>query len=103
MLLRFDNNMKINTNIKELNHDEFAMLAGTDIMVDLLRNRRAFDIYNLSASTRSLCEFLEHEAQGFFYINTERYLLMVRCEYPRDLDLADSWIQNQKNQDLDQE
>jgi hypothetical protein len=87
--------MKHNDNKKSLNELEFMLLSGTDIMINLIRNRKDFSVPK-HGYIHDIKRILESFAQGFFYLSEEPtesdFNFTVYCEYPTDIDIVTEFL-----------
>lgn len=85
-----------------LTKEEFHLLAGTDLLVNMFRNR-----LQLTANQQELTflsNYLEENATGFYYVNLiptniGTYKLVVHFEKPQDLSRVEQMLYIQKDEE----
>lgn len=94
--------MKLSSNKKYLNEYELDLLKGSDIVVDLLRNRKEVILDDINKFT-NLVTYMESICQGFFALiptKNNSIIYNLCCEYPSDLDRLEEFKLDYLDQNL---
>lgn len=76
--------MLIDAEPRALDSVEFHLLAGTDFLVQMIRNRICVDSSRVSYN--DILEYLDSHCESNFYIRRDGYKLFVYFEQVRDRD-----------------